>query len=72
MLSETDWVVVRATEMQREVDLSIKEFRQSIRDYSNQLETSINNCSNVEQLIEVTNGWQWPSQNEQPIVEIVE
>ena len=60
MLSASDWKVVRAAEGIKPCDDTTLAFRASVRAYSDLLEASISDCSNVEELIVVVTNQDWP------------
>lgn len=60
MLSQTDWMVVRASEGVKPVDADTLSLRASIRAYSDLLEASISGCNSVEDLIAVVSNQTWP------------
>lgn len=63
LLARYDWMVVRAAEGVKPVDLTITAYRQAVRDYSDALENDITACENVEALIAVLNAQAWPSED---------
>lgn len=48
ILCDTDWYVIKHTELGTEIPSKIKTFRASIRTKANELETSINACSSID------------------------
>lgn len=50
LLSNTDWYVIRKSDTGTAIPQEIQDFRTNVRAVSNQQETQINACSNVEQL----------------------
>ena len=60
MLAASDWKVVRAAEGIKPCDPITLDFRASVRAYSDLLEASIADCSNVEELIVVVTNQDWP------------
>ena len=51
LLAPTDWYVVKATEVaDYNVPSNVSTFRTNVRTKSNEMETQINNCANVDQL----------------------
>jgi len=51
LLTPTDWYVVKATEVtDYNVPSNVSTFRADVRTKSNEMETQINNCANVDQL----------------------
>ena len=60
MLAASDWKVVRAAEGIKPCDPITLDFRASVRAYSDLLEASIADCSNVEELIAVVTNQNWP------------
>jgi len=51
LLTPTDWYVVKATEVaDYNVPSNVSTFRTNVRTKSNEMETQINNCANVDQL----------------------
>lgn len=50
LLDATDWIIVRATELNEDVDVNILNKRSSIRECSNVFESQVNACMNIEEL----------------------
>jgi len=50
LLQKTDWYVTRKSDNGTAIPQAIQDFRTAVRSVSNQQETQINACSNVEQL----------------------
>ena len=48
ILCQTDWYVIKHTELGTEIPSKIKTFRASVRTKANELETSINACSSID------------------------
>lgn len=59
ILSQTDWMVVRAAESNTSLDSTIKTYRESVRAKSNDIETAINACKKVDTL-QALNISDWP------------
>lgn len=62
MLAATDWKVVRAAEGIKPADQATLDFRAAIRAHSDALETAIQGCTSVEQLIDVVSNQDWPKE----------
>ena len=50
LLQSTDWYVVRKSDVGTEIPAKIQEYRNQVREVSNQQETQINACLNVDEL----------------------
>jgi|TARA_R100000093_G_scaffold152_1_gene520 hypothetical protein len=48
ILCQTDWYVIKHTELGTDIPSKIKTFRASVRTKANELETSINACSSID------------------------
>jgi len=62
LLAPTDWVVMR--QLQKGIGMSaiIENYRDAVVAESNRLETAIQSCATVEDLIAVINAQAWPAQ----------
>jgi hypothetical protein len=61
MLVPTDWTIVRKFERNVELPIKIAIFRSAVVTECSRLETAISNASTVEDLIDVVNGQNWPT-----------
>lgn len=61
MLATSDWMVIRKAE--RDVELPVKTaiYRSAVVTECSRLETAISNVSTVEDLVDVVNGQNWPT-----------
>ena len=56
-LSHTDWYVVRKMDNGAEVPAGVAQYRAATRDYSNDLEESINAVTDIESLQQIVPDW---------------
>jgi hypothetical protein len=61
MLAPTDWTIVRKFERGVELPIKVAIFRSAVVIECSRLETAISNASTVEDLIDVVNGQNWPT-----------
>jgi hypothetical protein len=61
MLVPTDWTIVRKFERNVELPIKIAIFRSAVVTECSRLEAAISNASTVEDLIDVVNGQNWPT-----------
>lgn len=60
MLAQTDWMIIRKTERDIDIPQEIVGFRASVVTECDRLETAINACKTVEELIEIVSAQNWP------------
>jgi hypothetical protein len=61
LLAQTDWMVTRKFERSVEIPASVSAYRTAVVAEADRLEAAIAACEDVEQLIAVISGQQWPS-----------
>jgi hypothetical protein len=61
MLAPTDWTIVRKFERNVELPIKVAIFRSAVVTECSRLETAISNVSTVEDLVDVVNGQNWPT-----------
>lgn len=61
MLAPTDWTIVRKFERGVELPIKVAIFRSAVVTECSRLETAISNVSTVEDLVDVVNGQNWPT-----------
>lgn len=61
MLASTDWTITRKMERNIELPIKVAIHRSAVVTECSRLETAISNVSTVEDLIDVVNGQNWPT-----------